>query len=287
MKIEPQNISQAALHGYLLSAVAPRPICFASTIDRKGRVNLSPFSYFNVFSSNPPIMIFSPALRGRDGSTKDSLDNVKEVPEVTINMVNHAIVEQMSLASTEYEKGVNEFIKSGLTAIDSEKVQPPRVGESPVSFECRVNDIVPLGDEGGAGNLIICQMLLMHIKDDVLKANGRIDTQRLDLVARMGENWYCRAQPEALFEIPKPLKSRGIGVDQLPAHVQNSEILSGNDLGRLGNMETLPTSEEIAQLQENPELSGVLTASLEKRHQLAKTWLGEGKTREALALLHL
>lgn len=285
MTIDPKEIAQPKLHGYLLSAVAPRPICFASTVDNQGRVNLSPFSFFNVFSSNPPVMIFSPARRGRDNTTKDTLDNVHEVKEVVINIVNHPIVEQMSLASTEYDKGINEFEKSGLSPVPSARVAPPRVAESPVAFECQVKDVIALGDGGGAGNLVICEVLLMHIRDEMLDDKGMPDTHKLDLVARMGGSWYCRAIPEAIFEIPKPLKTRGIGVDQLPEAIRNSTILTGNDLGRLGNVEQLPTAKEIAQIRQRPEVSAALSKGLEALHQLAKDWLKAGKTQEALGCL--
>ena len=204
MKIDPANLPTAELHSYLLAAVAPRPIAFASTIDEKGNVNLSPFSFFNVFSANPPVMIFSPARRGRDNTTKHTYENLLKVPETVINIVNHAMVEQMSLASTEYAKGVNEFAKAGFTQIDSDKVKPPRVGEAPVAFECMVDDIIELGQEGGAGNLMISRVVMLHIQDEYLGANGKLDTTKLDLVGRMGGSWYCRASGDALFEIPKP-----------------------------------------------------------------------------------
>jgi len=285
MTIDPKEIAQPKLHGYLLSAVAPRPICFASTVDNQGRVNLSPFSFFNVFSSNPPVMIFAPARRGRDNTTKDTLDNVHEVKEAVINIVNHPIVEQMSLASTEYDKGINEFEKSGLTPLPSTEVAPPRVAESPVAFECRVNDILALGDGGGAGNLVICEVLLMHIRDEMLDEKGMPDTHKLDLVARMGGSWYCRAIPEAIFEIPKPLKTKGIGVDRLPEAIRHSTVLTGNELGRLGNVEQLPTAEEIAQIRQRPEVSAALSKGREALHQLAQDWLKAGKTQEALGCL--
>ena len=243
--IDPKQLSTAQFHSYLLGAVAPRPIAFASTIDLNGKINLSPFSFFNVFGTNPPVLIFSPSRRVRDNTTKHSLENVKEVPEVVINIVNHDMVEQMSLASTEYEKGVNEFIKSGLTEEASLLVKPPRVKEAPVAFECKVMDIIPVGDGGGSANLVICEVILMHIREEILDENEQIDPHKLDSVARMGGNWYCRASGTSLFEIPKPIRNKGIGVDNIPESIKNSIVLTGNNLGRLGNIEALPSHEEI------------------------------------------
>lgn len=237
--IDPKAVSTAALHGYMLGAVTPRPIAFASTIDSAGNVNLSPFSFFNVFSANPPIMIFSPARRGRDNTTKHTYENVLQVKEVVINIVNHDIVQQMSLSSTEYGKGVNEFEKAGLTPLASQTIKPPRVAESPVQFECRVNEVVSLGTEGGAGNLVICEVLKMHINEAVLDADGKIDPVKLDAVSRMGGNWYGRAK-EGMFEVPKPLSRLGIGFDQLPEAIRTSKFLTGNNLAMLANVEVLP-----------------------------------------------
>jgi len=243
--IDPKQLSTSQFHSYLLGAVAPRPIAFASTMDLSGKINLSPFSFFNVFGSNPPVVVFSPSRRVRDNTTKHSLENVKEVPEVVINIVNYNMVEQMSLASTEYEKGINEFAKSGLTEEASVLVRPPRVKEAPVAFECKVIDIIPVGDGGGSANLVICEVLLMHVNEEILDENGQIDPNKLDPVARMGGNWYCRASGNSLFEIPKPLRSKGIGVDNIPESIRNSLVLSGNNLGRLGNIENLPSQEEL------------------------------------------
>ena len=237
--IDPKAVSTAALHGYMLGAVTPRPIAFASTIDSAGNVNLSPFSFFNVFSANPPIMIFSPARRGRDNTTKHTYENVLQVKEVVINIVNYDIVQQMSLSSTEYGKGVNEFEKAGLTPLASQTIKPPRVAESPVQFECRVNEVVSLGTEGGAGNLVICEVLKMHINEAVLDADGTIDPVKLDAVSRMGGNWYSRAK-QGMFEVPKPLSRLGIGFDQLPEAIRTSKLLTGNDLAMLANVEVLP-----------------------------------------------
>ncbi|WP_339651177.1 flavin reductase family protein [uncultured Maribacter sp.] len=287
--IDPNSISQQELHGYLLSAVAPRPICFASTIDKDGNVNLSPFSYFNLFSVNPPIMIFSPSRRGRDNTTKHTLENVLEVKETVINIVNYDMVEQMSLSSTEYHKGENEFVKAGFTQVPSDKVQPPRVGEAPVAFECVVDKVIALGDGPGAGNLVLAKVVQIHIKKAYLDAEGNLDTPKLDLVARMGGNWYCRANGDALFEIPKPIRTKGIGVDRLPEAVRNSSVLTGNNLGRLGNLEELPTKESISRIAEHHEVKSILKGGIKvsEIHKLAQKWLEEGKTEDALALLHL
>ena len=290
--LDPQALPQPELHGYLLSAVAPRPIAFASTIDREGKVNLSPFSFFNVFSSNPPVMIFSPSRSGRDLTHKHSYLNVQEVPEVVINIVNYPIVEQMSLASTAYEKGVNEFVKAGLTQVAWEKVRPPRVAESPVAFECMVDDVIELGQGGGAGNLIICRVVLIHVQTQYLDASGVLDTRRLDLVGRMGGNWYTRASGDALFEIPKPLQKRGIGIDQLPESIRNSPVLTGNNLGRLGNAEALPDAASVAAMRAEPQVASVLEthktapeACLTSLHRLAQQFIEQGNTLDALRIL--
>lgn len=238
--INPKEIPVGKMHSYLLGAVAPRPIAFASTIDKEGNVNLSPFSFFNCFGANPPILVFSPARRGRDNTTKHSYENVLEVPEVVINIVNYSMVQQASLASTEYPKGVNEFVKAGFTEVASTLIKPPRVGESPVAFECNVLQVIKTGEQGAAGNLVICEVVLVHIKEDVLDGEGKIDPFKLDAVARMGGDWYCRANGEALFKVPKPLEKIGIGVDQLPENIRNSKILTGNDLGMLANVERIP-----------------------------------------------
>ncbi|WP_282050661.1 flavin reductase family protein [Maribacter aquivivus] len=287
--IDPNSISQQELHGYLLSAVAPRPICFASTIDKDGNVNLSPFSYFNLFSVNPPIMIFSPSRRGRDNTTKHTLENVLEVKETVINIVNYDMVEQMSLSSTEYGDGINEFVKAGFTQVPSDKVKPPRVGEAPVAFECVVDQVIALGDGPGAGNLVLAKVVQIHVKKAFLDVEGKLDTPKLDLVARMGGNWYCRANGDALFEIPKPIRTQGIGVDMLPEAVRNSVVLTGNNLGRLGNLEELPTKEAIAKITEHAEVKSILNGAEDvlEIHKLAQQWLADGKTEDALALLHL
>lgn len=278
----PYDLSVGERQKLLTSAVAPRPICFASTVDKEGKVNLSPFSFFNVFSANPPVMIFSPARRGRDGTTKHTYENLLEVPEATINIVNYAIVEQMSLASTEYDKGVNEFVKAGFTEIPSDSIRPPRVAESPVSFECKVDDVVELGNEGGAGNLVISTVTRIHLNEDYLNSAGELDTKKLDLVGRMGGSWYTRASGNSLFEIPKPLQNKGIGFDHLPDSIKRSTILNGNNLGRLANLDSKPGSSEIDAANSEFKLDDL---SLDQAHQLAKGILESGDTKKALAIL--
>lgn len=285
---------QPLLHSYLVASVAPRPIAFASTIDSAGNVNLSPFSFFNVFSSNPPIMVFSPARRGRDHTNKHTFENIKQVPETVINLVNFAIVEQMSLASTEYERGVNEFVKAGFTQVGSQKVGPPRVGEAPVAFECRVDKVIELGQGGGAGNLVISRVVMVHIKKEYLDDTGELDTTRLDLVGRMGGSWYCRASGKALFEIPKPLRTMGIGVDQLPEAIRNSKVLTGNNLGRLANVQQLPDAGAVERLKQDLEIKRLMEqfhhspSEMELAlHRLARQYLEEGATEKALMILLL
>lgn len=287
LTIDPKEIPVPKLHHYLLGAVGPRPIAFASTIDKDGNKNLAPFSFFNVFSANPPIMVFSPARSGRTNTTKNTFDNVKEIPEVVINIVNYSIVEQMSLASSPFEAEVDEFVKSGLTPIASETVRPFRVKESPVQFECKVNEIIELGKEGGAGNLIICEVTKIHINEDVLDENGVIDQHKIDLVSRMGGNWYCRANSDSMFEIKKPIMTIGIGYDSIPEDIRNSEILSGNDLGKLGGIEQLPDETDVNdhKLIELADLFVDLEDDQKKLelelHKLAKQELKEDKLKEA------
>ena len=280
--IDVENIPTAKLHSYLLSAVAPRPIAFASTIDANGNPNLSPFSFFNVFSANPPILIFSPARRGRDNTTKHTFENVKEVKEVVVNVVNYAIAQQMSLSSTEYAKGVNEFEKAGFTMLPSEVIKPFRVAESPIQFECKVNEIVELGKEGGAGNLIICEVLKMHIDKLVLDAEGFINQEKLDLIARAGGSYYSRAK-DGFFEIPKPLQKLGIGVDQIPDQIKKSNILTGNNLGMLGNVESIPNQQDVDNFARvNPNFIGLKT---EEKHKFAQEFLEKNDVLSAWKVL--
>ncbi len=284
--IEPKELSPAQLQGYLQSAVAPRPIAFASTVSASGKPNLSPFSFFNVFSSNPPILVFSPARRVRNNTVKHTLINCEATKQVVINVVNYDIVQQMSLSSTEYADGVNEFLKSGLTMLPSDIIKPYRVAESPVQFECKVNEIIALGEEGGAGNLIICEVVKIHIKEEILDENGYIDQYKIDLVSRLGGNWYSRSNL-GLFEVEKPLATLGVGVDMIPDFIKQSAIFNGNDLGKLGNIEALPTEEEITIfVKQNFEVKGVLSADDEvKKHQLAKQYLEKNEVLTAWKVL--
>ncbi|MFV5694569.1 flavin reductase family protein [Flavobacterium sp. LB3P122] len=286
ISIDPKSIETAKLQGYLQSSVGPRPIAFASTIGANGIPNLSPFSFFNVFSANPPILIFSPARRVRDNSIKHTLINAEATGEVVINVVNYDMVQQTSLASTEYAAGVNEFIKSGLTPIPSDIVKPFRVKESPVQFECKVTQIIPLGSKGGAGNLILCEVVRIHINEAVLDDNGAIDQYKIDLVSRLGGNWYSRSN-QGLFEVPKPLATLGIGVDAIPDFIKESPVFDGNDLGILGNIETLPTLEEVSIfVKNNFAVKGVLSADdQQKVHLEAKKYLDDNDVLSAWKVL--
>jgi flavin reductase (DIM6/NTAB) family NADH-FMN oxidoreductase RutF len=284
LSINPKEISVGKLHGYLLGAVAPRPIAFASTIDADGNPNLSPFSFFNVFGSNPPIMIFSPARRVRDNTTKHTLENALATKEVVINVVNYAIVQQMSLSSTEYPEGVNEFEKAGFTMLPSDEIKPFRVAESPVQFECKVKDVIFTGDEGGAGNLIVCEVVKIHIADDVLNENGAIDQHKIDLVARAGGSYYTRAR-DGFFEIPKPISTLGIGVDTIPLEIRNSTVLTGNNLGMLGNIEQLPAEDTVNNFRkEHPQFIGL---EVVKKHTFAQEYLSKNDVESAWKVLLL
>ena len=270
MTFDTRDLPVARLHQILLGAVAPRPIAFASTVDEDGRPNLAPFSFFNVFSANPPILVFSPARRGRDNTTKDTYENVKRVPECVINMVNYDMVQQMSLASTEYPTGVNEFIKSGLTPLASEVVRPFRVAESPVQMECRVNEIMELGPGGGAGNLVVCEVMRIHVQEDVLDADGRIDPVKVDQVSRMGGMWYSRAR-QGLFELRQPSTELGIGFDGLPADIRQSRILTGNQLAQLASVTALPDETSVNEYKLT-ELADVFMEYGDRPHELEQ-WL--------------
>ncbi|MES2514005.1 MAG: flavin reductase family protein [Bacteroidota bacterium] len=278
LSLSPNDIPVPQLHQYLLGAVGPRPICFASTVDAAGNHNLAPFSFFNVFSAKPPIAIFSPNLSGRTGEAKDTHLNIKEVPECVINIVNYNMVHQMSLASSPYPKGTSEFIKAGFTAITSDLVKPMRVKESPVQLECKVFELKEIGN----CNLVMCEIVKIHIDEAVLNEHKLIDQQKIDLVARMGGNWYCRAHGDALFEIEKPITTIGVGVDAIPASIKNSHILTGNNLGQLGNLEILPSTEEIESY--NQTLTQTFSTEIEK-HQYAKVLLDMNKVKEAWCVL--
>ena len=283
------SLSPMQVQQYLQHAVAPRPICFASTIDSNGLVNLSPFSFFNLFSSNPPVVIFSPARRVRDNTTKHTLENVLDVPEVCINMVNYAMVQQMSLSSCEYPKDVNEFEKAGFTPVASELIRPPRVAESPVQMECKVLEVKALGDGGGAGNLIICEVLRLHIAESVLNEAGMIDQHKMDLVARLGGNWYSRTNAPALFEVEKPNVQLGIGFDQLPEAIRYSKILSGNHLGQLANVSDLPNIDptfDDPQLRQIFQYYSIQPDEMERElHTYAAQLLDKGEVEKAWQVL--
>jgi flavin reductase (DIM6/NTAB) family NADH-FMN oxidoreductase RutF len=278
LTINPKEVSVAVLHAYLQSSIAPRPIAFASTIDKDGNVNLSPFSFFNVFGTNPPTLIFSPNRRVRDGSQKHTLENVLEHDEVVINMVDFSMVEQMSLASCEYEKGINEFVKGGFTEVPSVMVKPPRVLASKAAFECKVKQVIQMSEEGGSPNLVICEVVLAHFSEDILDENGKIDQTKTDWVARLGGDWYVRASGDALFEVAKPSIHKGIGVEVIPDFIKNDSSFSGNDLGRLGNIEELPSEEQINTfIIQNPNAN---------YKEMAKEFIINAKIKEAwLALL--
>ncbi|MFI0428785.1 flavin reductase family protein [Mariniflexile sp. HMF6888] len=286
LSIDPKTLSTSKLHGYLLSAVAPRPIAFASTVDVDGRANLSPFSFFNVFSANPPILIFSPSRRVKDNTVKHTLKNVLKTREVVINVVSFDMVHQASLSSTEYPEGVNEFEKAGFTMLKSDIVKPFRVAESPVQMECKVNDIIELGTEGGAGNLVICEVVKLHIDKDVLNEDGSINQEKLDLVARAGGSYYSRAK-KGFFEIPKPLTTLGIGIDNFPEDVKNSMVLTGNDLGMLGNVESLPTEADVDNFIKDisKRYPNIKTATHRQKHKLARNYLSFGDVESAWKIL--
>ena len=288
----PKDLSIPEIQTILQGAVAPRPIAFVSSVDQAGNVNLSPFSFFNLFSMNPPILIFSPSRRVRDNSTKHTLQNVLEVPEVVIHIVGHDLVEQLSLASTEYKKGVNEFQKAGLTEVKSELVAPPRVKEAPIAMECKVIEVKPLGTEGGAGNLVICEVVSIHLREDILDEKGVLDPRKINQVARLGGNWYSQVTQESLFQIPKPLNTLGIGVDEIPLEIRTSPVLTGNNLGRLGNVEHLPSREEVQKMSQSEEIQEMRVrfqndpdSWTDHLHRWAKEELEKGEVNLAWSIL--
>ncbi len=289
MKLNLSTLSPADVQNYLQHAIAPRPICFASTIDEEGNVNLSPFSFFNLFSSNPPIVIFSPARRVRDNSTKHTLQNVMEVPEVVINIVDYDMVQQISLASCDFAKAENEFIKAGFTEENATLVKPPMVKESKVKLECKVLEIKPLGTEGGAGNLVICEVLAMHIDESILDSDNKIDQTKYNLVARLGGDWYCKISNENLFKVAKPNIKIGIGIDSLPAAIRNSKILTGNHLGQLANVNELPVIDpafENDTLKQIVQYFNLDPQEMEtETHKLAASLLNDGDSTAAWQVL--
>ncbi len=282
--IDPDKLENRELFNLLLQGVAPRPIAFASTIDKKGNPNLAPFSFYNAFGVNPSTLIFSPSRRGRDNTTKDTFENLKEIPEVVLNAVSYDMVQQMSLASTEYPKSVNEFEKAGFTAIPSTVVKPYRVKESKLQFECKVREIIEVSGKPGSANLVICEIVKIHIDTTILDKDGNIDPDKIDLVGRMGGDYYVRASGSALFTIPKPLTSIGIGIDSLPQSVRNSKVLTGNDLGQLGNLENMPTKDDLEKIKEKYK-DETFTRSEKELHVFAQQLINEGKVSEALKLL--
>ncbi|HEY0667464.1 MAG TPA: flavin reductase family protein [Sphingobacteriaceae bacterium] len=288
------DLGPLEIQNYLQYAIAPRPICFASTIDKEGNVNLSPFSFFNLFSTNPPLCVFSPSRRARNNTTKHTLENILEVPECVINMVNYDMVQQTSLASSEYAKGVNEFVKAGFTPLASDLVRPPRVAESPVQLECTVRDVISLGETPGAGNLILADIRLIHIRESILDENNKIDQAKIDLVARLGGDWYCRITKDNLFKVAKPLVTLGIGFDALPLNIKNSTILTGNDLGQLANVEELPADAEIETMKNEPHIKEIMDATIGDAttrttllHLKAKEYLDTGNVADAWRVLLL
>ena len=288
--IELKEIKPADRQNFLQHAIAPRPVCFASTIDKDGNINLSPFSFFNLFSSNPPIVIFSPARRVRDNSTKHTLENVLEVPEVVVNICDYNMVQQVSLASCDYPKGTDEFLKAGFTKLPSQMVKPPRVKESPVQLECKVIEVKPLGIAGGAGNLVIAEVLLMHINEAVLNEDKTmIDQTKLQHIARLGGDWYCKVNSSNLFKVEKPNINIGIGVDALPESIRKSNILTGNDLGQLGNVHEMPfvdPSYHDDRLKNIIQYYSLNPEDMDNElHRYAKELLEEGKTKEAWQVL--
>lgn len=281
LSLNPKELTIPVLQKYLQNAIAPRPICFASTISKDGQPNLAPFSFFNIFSSNPPVAVFSPAYSGRTGAPKDTLLNIREVPEVVINVVTYSIVQQTSLASSPFPKGVNEFEKAGFTPLPSDLIKPYRVKESPVQMECKVIEVKELGKAGGAGNLVICEIIRIHIDESILNEDKNIDTRKIDLVARMGDNFYCRANGSSLFEVEKPITTIGIGIDSMPDEIKKSKVLTGNDLGLLGSIEQLPGTDELKQFNGgNNKFS-----SVEEKHKYAQTLLQARKVKDAWMVL--
>ncbi len=283
-QIDPKDYGNHNLHKLLLGGVAPRPIAFASTVDSEGNPNLSPFSFYNAFGVNPSTLIFSPSRRGRDNTTKHTLENIKEVPEVVLNAVTYNMVHQMSLSSTEYPKGVNEFVKSGFTPVESVKVNPFRVKESPLQFECKVREVIETGGQAGSANLVVCEIVFIHLDEIVLDKTGVIDPDKIDLVGRLGGNFYVRTSGDAKFVIPKPLTTLGIGVDSLPESARLSTVLTGNDLGQLGNLEKLPAQEEINDVKKTREFQE-LQSDMEQLHRHVQSLINSGKSWIALKLL--
>jgi flavin reductase (DIM6/NTAB) family NADH-FMN oxidoreductase RutF len=288
--LKPGEVSLQEMHSILLGAIAPRPVAFASTVDAEGNPNLSPFSFFNIFSTNPPVVVFSPSRRGRDSTTKHTYENVKAVPEVVVNLVDYAMVQQVNLASSEFPRGVNEFVKAGFTMIPSEIVKPPRVKESPVQLECRVLQVIETGHGPAAGNLVVCEVVMVHVDEAILDANGKVDQQKTDWVGRMGGDLYVRASGSALFRVTKPPDGPAIGIDSLPEEIRTSNILTGNDLGRMGLLRALPSEEEIKSAKEDEQYRQLVADHVdpvqlrEALHSFAKVLLDKGEFLKAVAV---
>jgi flavin reductase (DIM6/NTAB) family NADH-FMN oxidoreductase RutF len=280
--LDPAQLKPSEFHGWFLGAVIPRPIALVSSQDEDGNVNLSPFSFFNCFGVNPPILVFSPSRRGRDNTTKHTYENLREVPEAVVHIVNYSIVQQASLASTDYPRDTDEFLKAGFTPVASHRVKPPRVQEAPVAMECEVVDIIPTGEGGGAGNLVICKVVLMHVSEHVVGQNGRIDPFKLDAVARLGQDWYCRVTGETIFAVPRPNVVMGMGIDQLPVDVRTSAVLTGNELAQLALVEEIPA---VDPMFDEPRLSGASAAGKQALHILARDLVREGNIEAAWQVL--
>ena len=289
LTLDLKKLKPADIQNYLQHAIAPRPVCFASTIDKAGNVNLSPFSFFNLFSSNPPVLIFSPARRVRDNTTKHTLQNVLEVPEVVINIADYAMVQQVSLSSCEFSKDVNEYIKTGFTEEKATMVKPPMVKESKIKLECKVIEVKPLGTEGGAGNLIICEVLIMHIDESILDENSKIDQTKIQHIARLGGDWYCKVDETNLFKVAKPNTQLGIGVDALPDSIRNSPVLTGNNLGQLANVHEMPFIDpafDDTKLKNIIQYYSINPNEMDiELHRYAKELLDAGKVDEAWQIL--
>ena len=294
--IAPADLSTVDFYQYLIGAVAPRPIAFASTVSGEGKVNLSPYSFFTMVSQNPPMLVFSPTSRGRDNSEKDTLRNVREVPEVVINICDYPLVEQLSLATAEYPAGANEFAKAGLTEAPSDRVRPPRVAECPAALECLVEQLIPLGEDPGHGNLVLCRIVQAHFREDILlKDKPGIDPLKFEAVSRLGGDWYSRLRPSTLFTVARPNRQLGIGFDELPAHIRHSDLLTGNHLARLANTEraALPTPAQVAEVKTEPQVAHLLAAypsPTDLRYQLtllARQWLEAGRVADAWRALLL
>ncbi len=287
--VDPKTTATPDLHQFLLGAVAPRPIAFVSTISENSTPNLAPYSFFNAFSSNPPIVIFSSNRRVRDNTTKHTLGNIQEIEEVVINMVSHSIARQMTIASIEYDEEISEFDKAGFTPVPSDLVKPFRVKESPVQMECKVREIITLGNEGGAGNLVVCEVIRMHIDEGVLDENGRIDPQKIDLMARMGRAFYCRASGPNVFPIVQPVNQLGIGFDGLPGHVRQSSILTGNQLAEMAALMALPDEATIAAQKADARVMDALAGNQQDRdthlHRYAQELIEQGEVAKALAVV--